>query len=130
MDAKDNRSAANPGETLKAWLARAENGSWELALVPEESAWSWAEWNPSVPSTWPGRPEEGIGQALPARRHWLSSRTALFLLVGDDLQRLARTAEGQPVLGEKGGPWRFPYRIRLGWGLQRLKESPVSIGWA
>ena len=102
MDAKDNRSAANPGETQKAWLARAENGSWELALVPEESAWSWAEWNPSVPSTWPGRPEEGIGQALPARRHWLSSRTALFLLVGDDLQRLARTAEGQPVLGGEG----------------------------
>jgi hypothetical protein len=102
MDAKDNRSAANPGETPEAWIARAQNGSWGLALVPEEKAWSWAESNPSIADTWPGRPEGGIGQAMPAQRQWLSSRTALFLLVGDDLRRLARTTEGQPVLGGEG----------------------------
>jgi hypothetical protein len=83
-------------------MARAQNGSWGLALVPEESAWLWAESNPSIAAAWPGRPEGGKGQAMPAQRQWLSSRSALFLLVGDDLQRLARTTEGQPVLGGEG----------------------------
>ena len=39
---------------------------------------------------------------MPAQTQWLSSRTALFLLVGDDLQRLARTPDGQPVLAGEG----------------------------
>ncbi len=83
-------------------MARSPNGSWGLALVPEESAWSWADSNPSIAAAWPGRPEGGNGPAMPAQRQWLSSRTALFLLVGDDLQRLARTTDGQPVLAGEG----------------------------
>ena len=83
-------------------MARSPNGSWGLALVPEEKAWSWADSNPSIAAAWPGRPEGGNGPAMPAQRQWLSSRTALFLLVGDDLQRLARTTEGQPVLAGEG----------------------------
>jgi len=83
-------------------MARSPNGSWGLALVPEEKAWSWADSNPSIAAAWPGRPEGGNGPAMPAQRQWLSSRTALFLLVGDDLQRLARTTDGQPVLAGEG----------------------------
>jgi len=108
-------------------MARAHNGSWELALVPEESALAWSERNPAIPCSWPGRKEEGMGQATIARRQWLSSRTALFLLVGDDLMRLTRTTEGQPVLGGEGRTWAISLSHTPGMGAAAANQDQPGL---
>lgn len=145
MEAKDNRSVANQGEPPEAWFMESSVGSWSMALVPEDAALAWADENLALVAAWPANPleekmERGLGgtlergpdlqlgkrRASATYRHWLSSRTALYHLIGPGIQRLIKTSQGKPVLMGDQKPTQISLSHTGGMGAAAM-EGPSGL---